>query len=151
MSNFNQICLTPEPGDSYSFGSSVAINNKYLAIGDPKANQVIIYTRGNFGQWTRIRKILPPKDSTPYKIGRGFELDLQIDGDALVISAYTQQRTRKVTNPESFQERTILTSTFYGRYLTRLDTETEVKAINLPIEKRSGFVQFNLLFRDEIK
>ena len=47
MSNPNQTCLTSEPGDSVSFGFSVAINNKYLAVGDPTANHVAIYIRDN--------------------------------------------------------------------------------------------------------
>ncbi|MGL5806743.1 MAG: hypothetical protein ACRC11_15120, partial [Xenococcaceae cyanobacterium] len=151
MSNPNQTCLTPEPNDSSSFGLSVTINEKYVAVGDPMANYVIIYTRDNTGQWVRTKEISPPKDSTPYKVGSGFGRDLQLDGDVLVIGAYTQQDTKDVTNPEDFQERTILVSTFVGRYLTRLDTEIEVKAIDLPIEKRPGFVRFNLLSEGKIK
>ena len=151
MINPNQICLYPESGDTNSFGSSIAINDKYLAISDTSANYVIIYTSDNSGQWVRTRKILPPEDSTPYKIGRGFGFDLQLDGNVLVIRAYTQQRTREVTNPECFQERTKLTSSFYGRYLTRLDTQTEVQAIDLPIEKTAEFVKFNLLSEGKIK
>ena len=56
-----------------------------------------------------------------------------------------------MTNPEDFQQRTILTSSFYGRYLIRLDSETEVKAIDLPVEKKEGLVQLNLLSEGEIK
>lgn len=155
MSNPNRICFFPEPDDSGYFGSSVVVNDKYLAVGDTGANRVIIYTRDAFGQWLRTKEILPPVDSVPYKVGHGFGRDLQLDGNVLVIGAITQQRTSEVTNPENFQPITThytpYVLTFEGRYLTRLDSETEVKAINLPIEKKSGFIQFNLLLEGKIK
>lgn len=151
MSNPNQTCFTQEQGDSYYFGISVAINNKYLAIGDLGANRVIIYIRKNSGEWLRTKEIMPPKDSTPYKIGYGFGRDLQLDGDVLVISALTQQETKEVTNPELFQQRTVLTSTFMGRYMINLDSETEVQTIDLPLEKTPGFVHLNLLSEGKIR
>ena len=40
---------------------------------------------------------------------------------------------------------------FYGRYLIRLDSETEVKAIDLSVEKKQGSVQLNLLSEGKIK
>ncbi len=151
MSNPNQTCLTSEPGDSVSFGFSVAINDKYLAVGDPTANRVVIYTRDNQEKWLRTKEIVPPVDSIPDKIGRGFGRDLQLDGDVLVINALTWQLTQDVTNPEEFQERSISVSNFYGRYLIRLDSEIEVKAIDLPMEKKSEVVKFNLLSEEKIQ
>ncbi len=141
MSNPNQTCLTSEPGDSVSFGFSVAINDKYLAVGDPTANHVAIYTRDNQGKWLRSKEIVPPVDSIPDKIGRGFGRDLQLDGDVLVINALTYQLIKDRIYPKIF----------YGRYLINLNSETEVKAIDLPMEKKSGFVQFNLLSEGKIK
>ena len=155
MSNPNQICFKPESGDSAFFATSVAVNGNYLAVGDPGANRVIIYTPDDSGQWIRTKEILPPKDSIPYFVGSGFGRDLQLDGNVLAIGAITQQRTSEVTNPEDFQAITThytpYVLTFEGRYLTRLDSEIEVKAISLPIEKQSGFVQFNLLTEGKIK
>ena len=151
MSNPNQTCFSPEQGDSYYFGISVALNDKYLAIGDVGANRVIIYIRNNSGQWLRTKEILPPKDSTSYKIDYGFGRGLQLDGDVLVISALTQQETKEVTNPELFQQTTVLTSTFMGRYMIKLDSETEVQTIDLPLEKTPGFVHFNLLSEGRIR
>ncbi len=151
MSNPNQTCLTSEPSDSGSFGFSVAINDKYLAVGDPTANHVVIYTRDSQGKWLRSKEIVPSVDSIPDQVGLGFGRDLQLDGDVLIINALTYQNTRDVTNPEDFQVRGILNSVFFGRYLIRLDSETEVKAIDLPMEKKSGFVQFNLLSEGKIK
>ena len=86
MSNSNRICLPSEPGDSAYFGFSVAINERYLAVGDPNANRVSIYTRDNSDRWTRTKYILPPKNSVPYKLGRGFGRILELDDDALLIS-----------------------------------------------------------------
>ena len=151
MSNPNQTCISNEPRSSYFFASSVAVNEKYLAVGDIGANKVIIYTRNNSEQWIRSKEILPPQDSTPYKLGRGFGGNLQLDGDVLVIGAFTQQQTKEVTNPEYFQQRTILMSTFEGRYITRLDRESKVEPIELLIERETGLVKFNLLSNGKIK
>jgi hypothetical protein len=149
--NYKRTHLRTKASDSCLFGASVVINDKYLAVGDPGANRVIIYQRNNRGKWRRTREILPPQDSTPFKIGNGFGCDLELDKNVLVISAATYQDTEDVTNPEYFQHRTNLISTFFGRYLTRIDREAEVRPIGLKIERSSGFVQFNLLSEGEIK
>ncbi|MEM9275575.1 MAG: hypothetical protein AAGA80_21815, partial [Cyanobacteria bacterium P01_F01_bin.143] len=151
MSNPNQTCFTPEPGDTNSFGFYVVINDKYLAIGDPSANHVIIYTRDNSSQWIRTKEVLPPKNSTPSEIGYGFGRSLQLDKNILVINALTQQDTKDVTNPKLFQYRTMLMSTFFGRYLVNLDSEIEPKEIKPLIEKEQGFVRFNLLSEGKIR
>ena len=96
MSNPEQICLAAEPEDTGSFGSYVAINDKYLAVGDPHANRVSIYTRDDDNQWTRTKYILPPKNSVPYRIGFGFGYYLKIDKDVLFMSAQTHQDIAKV-------------------------------------------------------
>jgi hypothetical protein len=126
-------CIDSLPSDdSVSFGFSVATNDKYLAVGDLQANHVVIYTRDKDGRWRRTREILPPQDSTAYKVGRGFGYELALDGEILVISALTQQQNYEVKNPEDFQESNILSSTFTAIYQTRLDRETEVKRIDVP-------------------
>ena len=84
--NPNKQCIDSLPEDSGSFGFSVAVNDKYLAVSDFGENRVVIYTRNNSGQWIRTKQILPPKDSVPAKIGSGFARDLQLDGDVLVIN-----------------------------------------------------------------
>ncbi|NJQ97608.1 MAG: hypothetical protein HC784_08090 [Hydrococcus sp. CSU_1_8] len=111
-------CITPEPDDNYdSFGSSVAINNKYLAIGDYLANRVVIYTRDNSGQWSRSKVILPPKDSIPDRESYGFGNELQLDGDFLIISASVTKDANKVNNPEGFQQKANFRYYFDERYL----------------------------------
>lgn len=134
-------CIDSLPDDSINFGSSVAINNKYLAVGDPTANYVVIYTRDNSGKWLRTQEISPPINSIPDQVGRGFGSNLQLDGDVLAISAFTWELIPDRVNLK----------TFYRRYLIGLNSETEVKAIDLPVEKKHGLVQFNLLSQGEIK
>jgi hypothetical protein len=121
----NITCITPELEDNYdSFGHSIAINNKYLAISDYLANRVIIYTRELFGQWSRSKVILPPKDSIPDRVGHGFGYgdQLQLDGDFLIISASVAENTRNVTNLEGFQRITNSGCYFDERYLINLDS-----------------------------
>jgi hypothetical protein len=128
MPTSNIVCITPEPEDNYdSFGYPVAINNKYLAIGDYLANRVVIYSRENSGQWNRSKIVLPPKDSTSERIGYGFSDKLQLDGDFLVVNSSVE------------------------RYSIKLDSETEVKPIALPSEKSVGSVTFNLFSFGKIR
>ncbi|MBE9171335.1 hypothetical protein IQ238_28860 [Pleurocapsales cyanobacterium LEGE 06147] len=147
-------CITPEPEDNYdSFGCSIAINNKYLAIGDYLANRVVIYTRDNYGQWSRSKIVVPPKDALPERVGYGFGYGdrLQLDGDFLIISASVAEDIRNVTNLEGFQRITNSGCYFDERYLINLDSETEVKPIGLPIEKNAGLVTFNLFSEGKIR
>jgi len=51
MSNPDQICFYTESGDTNSFGSSIAINDKYMTVGDFNANRVVIYQRDSRDQW----------------------------------------------------------------------------------------------------
>lgn len=148
----NIVCITPEPEDNYdSFGCSIAINNKYLAIGDYLANRVVIYTRDNSGQWSRSKIVVPPKDSIPDKVGCGFGFQFQLDGDFLIISVSVSENIKNVTNPEEFQRITNSVCYFDERYLIDLDSETEVKPIGLAIEKNAGLVTFNLFSEGQIR
>jgi hypothetical protein len=91
------VWITPEPDDIYdSFGSSVAINNKYLAVSDFIANRVVIYTHNHSGQWSRSKILLPPTDSIPDQIGYGFGKELQLEGDFLIISASVEKNIKNV-------------------------------------------------------
>jgi hypothetical protein len=150
----NITCITPEPDDNYdSFGCSIAINNKYLAVGDYLANRVVIYTRDLSGQWSRSKIILPPKDSIPDRVGHGFSYgaQLQLDEDFLIISASVAENTRNVTNLEGFQRITDSGCYFDERYLINIDSETEAKPIGLAIEKNAGLVTFNLFSEGKIR
>ena len=56
-------CVNSLYDDSVAFGFSVALNERYLAVGDPRANHVVIYTRNNSGKWIRSKELSPPTDS----------------------------------------------------------------------------------------
>jgi len=82
MPVYNMTRIIPESEDNTdTFGAAIAINQKYLAVGDYEANRVIIYTRDNSGQWIRTNQILPPKNSLPDQIGSGFGEQVQLEGD----------------------------------------------------------------------
>jgi len=99
--NLNHQCFSPQGGDSRTFGFSLAMGNDYLAVGDPDANQVVIYSQNKFNLWNRTKKIMPPVDSTTHRVGSGFGYSLAINEDTLVIGAYGQKKNPE--NPEDFQ------------------------------------------------
>lgn len=74
--SFSAQCIKSLPSDSKAFGNALAVNEHYLAVGDPQANRVVIYTRNEHGKWLRTREILPPKDSIADKVGFGFGFDV---------------------------------------------------------------------------
>lgn len=89
------VCLESLPSDSPSFGFSLATSGDYLAVGDPDANRVVIYTRNQLGRWIRTREIVPPSGSVADQVGSGFGYELAIDGTVLVIGAFVQVQTVK--------------------------------------------------------
>jgi hypothetical protein len=88
-SNSAQMCLANEPGDSEAFGQALAVSKDYLAVGDPKANRVVLYQRNSEkGSWSRVREILPPKGSATEKAKAGFGYALDLSGNTLIVGAY---------------------------------------------------------------
>ncbi|MEO0834408.1 MAG: hypothetical protein AAFY16_00105 [Cyanobacteria bacterium J06642_3] len=95
MPVYNITRIVPEPEDNRdTFGAAIAINQKYLAVGDYEINRVIIYTRDNSGQWVRSKQVLPPKNSLPDEIDLGFGKEVQLEGDFLLISTHTTKKTK---------------------------------------------------------
>jgi hypothetical protein len=153
MSNPNRICFFPEPGDTNSFGSSVVVNDKYLAIGDPRANKVIIYTPDGSGQWNRIREILPPVDLNLDEDSSIFGNNLELDGDVLTISARTKNPDVPRDDLSSSQVIKISPTYSYLRYSINLKTNTELQPIDLLVQRdpKSNLVRFNLLRQGKIE
>ncbi|MBE9046211.1 hypothetical protein IQ255_17665 [Pleurocapsales cyanobacterium LEGE 10410] len=151
MSNQDRICLSSEPGYSAYFGFSVAINERYLAVGDFNANRVSIYTRDNSDQWTKSRYISPPTNSVPHRVGRGFGRNLQLDDDILLIGASTRQSTKDVANLEEFQFVDESSATFVGQYLAKLSSEAEIQTLDFSIDTTPEFVKFTILLEGEVK
>ncbi len=120
-------CFAPEPGDSRDFGFALALSDSYLAVGDPKANRVVLYSKAN-GHWSRTGDILPPEGSAAAKVGAGFGYDLDLDGSLLVIGAYTERINQLGVSYSG------------GVYKVLLDSPAEVKRIDAQEEGEiSGF------------
>ena len=92
---YTPTCLESRAGDSKSFGTSLAVDGDYLAVGDPEANQVVVYTRKNDGNWQRIREINPPRYSISKKRGYGFGYEVAINNNVLAIRAYDYKNITK--------------------------------------------------------
>lgn len=103
MPVYNTTHIVPEPEDHKdSFGAAVAINQKYLVVGDFLANRVIIYTRHNSGQWTRSKQVVPPKNSIPDQVGWGFGEKVQLEGDYLIVGEDQRRVIRPIEDREEF-------------------------------------------------
>ena len=151
MSNQNKICLKPESGDSAFFATSVAINDKYLAVGDTGANKVIIYTRNDSGQWLRSGEILPPKNLDLGGDSSMFGCHLELNKNLLAISARTENLRTHIASNHLSRLGKIHARYDSWRYIVNLKTETEVKLIKPIVQKQSDLVRFNLLMRDKIE
>ncbi len=122
-------CLESLPGDSKSFGYSLAINDSYMAVGDFEANRVIIYVRNKSGRWIRTREILPPSGSDADLVGQGFGYDLSLDKSTLIIGAYAEKY--EADNNVGFQD-TNQSGVFFssGVYKVSLDENADVKRVD---------------------
>lgn len=86
--------LETKPDDSKSFGYAMAVNNNFLAVGDPEANRVVIYSREASDSWRRLYEIYPPDNSLAKKIKYGFSYDLALHNNLLVIYFYDYKDRR---------------------------------------------------------
>lgn len=145
-------CINSLPSDSYSFGYAIATQDKYLVVGDPQANHVVVYVRSQDNKWLRTREILPSKSSTAYKLGSGFGQTLALDRDNLIIGTFTfiEPQDNEVVNPKDFRENDIF-STSTALYQTRLDRDTEVKRIDLPNVPTEGAIPIGTVVADNEK
>ncbi|NJL40794.1 MAG: hypothetical protein HC899_31700 [Leptolyngbyaceae cyanobacterium SM1_4_3] len=82
------LCLASDPGDSEAFGHALAVNENYLAVGDPKANRVVLYERDAREGWIRLREILPPQGSIADQLVGGFGHSLDWNQNTLAIGTY---------------------------------------------------------------
>ena len=144
MSNPDQVCFLPEPGDTNFFASSVAINDKYLVVGDISANRIVVFQKNTQGQWYRDREIYPPENSILYQAGNGFGKNLRLDKNSLLTDASSIIRINK-TAPFNIVPGSC------GQYFIRLDREDEAQLIDIPSNKKDGYIQFYILSEDEPK
>lgn len=141
MFNIEKTCI-----EVNSLISSLVISDKYIAIGDVKANKVDIYIKDINNLWKKEREIHPPVNSIPYKVGNGFGGNLKLDRNTLMIDATTVQPTANVDDPGNFHVNEILNSIFYGKYFIRLDKQTEVITLYFPLKQKEDFYQFYILY-----
>ena len=160
MFNSNKIYLSPEPHEKHrnGFGSDFVANEKYLAVGYTGLNKVIIYTPNNSGKWSRTREILPPANLPLDGEGSIYEsstfgYSLEIDGDVLTISARIRNPDVSSEGLSRYQAANTPAKYSYRRYLINLKTETEVKPIDLLVQREpeSNLVRFNLLCQGKIE
>ena len=126
--NLFKQCISSQEKDSSTWGFSLAMSDNYLAVGDPNANRVVIYSKNKYHRWVRTKEILPPTESTTYRIGSGFGYDLALDEDTLVIGAYSQKQD--VENAEDFQLNERVVSTSGAVYQTNLGRDSIVKRLD---------------------
>ncbi|MGD1918755.1 MAG: hypothetical protein ACFCAD_07605, partial [Pleurocapsa sp.] len=87
-------CLQSKPDDSSEFGKALAINDNYIAVGDPDANRVAIYSYDKSkDKWSRTKEIYQPKNSIIDRVGYGFGNSLILNQNQLIIGAYSQPKT----------------------------------------------------------
>ncbi len=138
-----ETCLDKQIRDSYRVGESLTANQKYLAVGDPGANRVIIYQRTAAQRWIKIRTILPPKNSLIDKVGSGFGYSLALTEGTLVIGAYASKQNpqdqEKMFYP--FQPSGYNGVAYTGAvYSTSIGSDTPLQRIDRSLAKElSGF------------
>ncbi|MEL7409430.1 MAG: hypothetical protein AAFN00_21210 [Cyanobacteria bacterium J06558_2] len=92
----------------------MAINDSYIAVGDPKANRVAIYSYSKTEkQWSRTREIYPPKNSIIDRVGYGFGHSLIFHQNQLIISAYSQPKS-EIIGAEPATEESKLAKEYHG-------------------------------------
>lgn len=131
-------CLATEPGDSLTFGSALAVNDDYLAVGDPAANRVILYRRTADGGWERWQEIVPPVGSTADRYGRGFGYSLDLEGDRLVVGTFDDKRFLQ------WQE-TNATENFGALYVVDVSSRGDIQ-----VEEISAFPKVRLSFARQV-
>lgn len=95
--------------DSKLFGYALAVSNNYLAVGDPEANRVVVYSRKTDNNWLRLYEIYPPNNSLEAKRKYGFGYDIALHDNLLVIYSYDYENDRgSLTN-----EKTIIDQNIY--------------------------------------
>lgn len=94
-------CLESKPEDSFGFGAALAINDEYIAVGDPEANRVAIYSYDKLkSRWSRTREIYPSKNSIIDRVGYGFGNSLVFNQNQLIIGAYSKPKTSTFDDDE---------------------------------------------------
>jgi len=158
MSNPDRVCFLPEPGDTKSFAFSVAVNDKYLVVGDPGANRVVVYRKDALDKWYREREIYPPENSSTFKAGKGFGQKLSLDRNILLVksvikakydSTYSvNQNSFKYLSKKGSAIRNFLLRKYY---VFDLDLESKPIQIDGVRSNQKESTNFHILHNRELK
>ncbi len=90
--------LKTQSDDSDRFGSFSAVSDRYLAVGDPGANRVVIYLRQADNSWLRSYEIHKPKRLIGKSRESDFGIHLQLNNNVLIITSiiYRDFRGREI-------------------------------------------------------
>ena len=153
MFDFKQTCITIGRGDYYD--EAIAINSQYLAVSNTEENKVIIYTLSRFSKWRKIKEILAPKNSTPYKYREGFGTKLYLEKDILGIEATIIKNVDSVVDSDDFTLIDKQTAVFSGVYLINLASETEAKVVETKVlnlsKENENTSSYQLLFQQKFR
>ncbi|MEM7759972.1 MAG: hypothetical protein AAF298_17875 [Cyanobacteria bacterium P01_A01_bin.40] len=123
-------CLESRPEDSFGFGKALAINDSYIAVGDPKANRVAIYSYDEAEKkWSRTREIYPPKNSIIDRVEHGFGSSLVFHHNQLIIGAFSNYVPSNFD--ENAENKYISRGFVYSLQLDK-NNQNALRRINLP-------------------
>ena len=157
MSELNQICFLPEPGDTHAFASSVAINDKYLVVGDPGANRIVVYQKNAQGQWYRESEIYPPENSAAFKVGRGFGGNLSLDENILMVDSVIRTKPTTTYSVNSNNSKDVLRDNIsahkivFQKHIFDLELKRQITQIDCIRNQQKESTNFYILHNGELK
>jgi len=157
MSNPDQICFYTESGDTNSFGSSIAINDKYMTVGDFNANRVVIYQRDSRDQWYRSHVIYPPENSPAFRAGKGFGRIVRLSGNILMVNSVVRRRSTSSysVNPNNFRDflekDTKDRKTLFQKYIFDLELKKQITQIDCVRNNKKELTNFHILHDGKLK
>lgn len=128
-------CLETRPDDTYDFGKALAINDNYIAVSDPKANRVAIYSYDEpEKKWSRIREIYPPKNSIIDLAGFSFGSSLVFIQNQLIIGTYSELIPSNLNKENEIEDNENKYSNYGAVYSLLLDEDNQntLQEIALP-------------------
>jgi hypothetical protein len=128
-------CLESKTEDSLHFGQALAITDNYIAVGDPEANLVAVYSYDESeDKWSRTREVYPPKNSIIDKVGSGFGSSLVFNQNQLIIGAYSDLVPSNLVNTSGIENNQNKYSYHGAVYSLLLDAvnQNTLKKISLP-------------------
>lgn len=66
---------------------SVAMRGSHIVVGQPDSNLVSVYRRDANGNWSRIARFGPPRDSDIDRVGAGFGREVALSDNKILIAA----------------------------------------------------------------